>query len=84
MIVWLSVAAIILALAVVAFGKFYVRSRRGEIERADVVAAGVLIAVAVLLVVLSELVVQEISALVFFLWLPLWFFWYSRRHGKHV
>jgi hypothetical protein len=84
MIVWLSVAAIVFALAVVAVGVFSVRYRRGEIERTYMIAAAVLIAVALLLVVLSELVAGEISGLVFFLWLPFWLIWQRRRRDGHA
>jgi hypothetical protein len=84
MIVWLSVAAIVFVLAVVAVGMKYARYRRGELERADVIAALVLIAGALVLVALSELVAGEISAAVFFLWLPFWYFWYSRKRRGSV
>jgi hypothetical protein len=84
MIVWLSVAAIGFILAVIAVGVLYARSRKGEVERGDVVAAGLLIVVALVLVALSEFVAGEISGLVFFLWLPFWLTWHNRRRGGQV
>lgn len=84
MIVWLSVAAMAFVLALVGAGIFYVRYRKGEVERADVIAGGVLIAVAAGLVVLSELIAGELSGLIFFLWIPFWLFWYERRRGGRI
>jgi len=77
-----SISAIVFILAIVGVGVFYMRYREGEVERSDVIAAGLLILLALLLVVLGELVAQEISGLVFFLWLPFWLIWYRRRQGR--
>jgi O-antigen/teichoic acid export membrane protein len=82
--VWLSIAAIVLALAFVGVTVFYHQYRRGQIERVDMVGAAALIAVAILLVVLSELLANEIVGYVFFFWLPIWFIWYTLRRRRHV
>ena len=79
MVVWLSVAAIVFSLLLAGLWVLYTRQCRGEVQRSDVIAGAVLVLVALLLVIASELIAREISGAIFFLWLPLWLYWHNRK-----